>query len=79
MTNQCDAPVICICGPEHSGSGRDVAGKMHYWDFHNYLGPTFTDKDGNVLEKQPMSPRNRAWKPFEEWLAIKKLRGDIKR
>ena len=73
------AAVIHLCShAQHIGSGRDVAGKMHYWEFHSYLGPTFTDKRGNVLKKQPMSPRNRAWKPFEEWLAIKHLKGDIK-
>jgi hypothetical protein len=70
---------IHICSnAEHIGSGRDRTGKMHYWEFHSYLGPTFTDAKGNVLKRQPMNANHKAWKPFEEWLAIKKLKKEIK-
>lgn len=76
MTNQ--RVVVHVCGPQHSGSGRDSRGKTHYWDFHDYLGPTFTDAKGNVLKRQPVKENDRRWKPFEEWLAAKRASGEIK-
>jgi hypothetical protein len=73
------APVVHICSlAEHIGSGRDVAGKTWHWEYHSYLGPTFTNKRGDVLKNQPMRANHRAWKPFQEWLNHKKLKGDIK-
>lgn len=71
--------IICLSSnAQHIGCGRDRLGKMWHWEFHSYLGPTFTDKKGNILKNQPMRPNHRAWKPFEEWLAHKRLKGDFK-
>jgi hypothetical protein len=44
------AVVVHISGPSCSGSGRDARGRMRYWDFHAYCGPTFTLMRSNVYE-----------------------------
>jgi hypothetical protein len=61
-----DAKVIHISMPDSCGSAV-VRGRTYYWDFHNYLGPTFTKKDGTVLKNQP-SEHHPVWGPFAEWL-----------
>jgi hypothetical protein len=76
MTNQ-RAVVVHISGPSFSGSGRDARGRMRYWDFHAYLGPIFTDANGNVLKRQPVKENDPAWKPFEAWFADKRAKGEI--
>lgn len=50
-----------------------VGGKTWYWTFHDYLGPTFTDADGEPLPKQP-GANARVWKAFEEWLSERRDR-----
>lgn len=71
-------PLHLLSLAEHTGSGKDRLGKTWYWEFHHYLGPTFTDASGNILKNQPMKENHRAWKPFNEWLTHKRLKGDIK-
>jgi hypothetical protein len=44
-----------------------IAGKTWRWEFHNYLGPTFLRKDGEMLKNQP-SERHPVWDKFNEWL-----------
>lgn len=56
------------CGPIsicsfHTASGTDG---RYCWDFSEMFGPTFTDKDGRELQKQPR-PGTRAWTAFEQW------------
>lgn len=50
----------------HTASGSGQVGKrVYYWDFSDMFGPTFTDKEGEPLEKQPM--RGPAWTAFKIW------------
>lgn len=58
------APGVIACsftdGVGHSPNGR------HHWEFSKMFGPTFTTKDGRILEKQP-SVHSAAWRAFEDW------------
>ena len=44
-----------------------VNGRTYYWDFHTYLGPTFTNKEGVMLKNQP-GEKHPVWKAFGKWL-----------
>lgn len=49
------------------GEGSAVVnGRTYYWDFHPYLGPTFTKKDGEMLKNQP-SEKHPVWVAFAAW------------
>ena len=50
-------------GGDH-GSGT-VDHRTYTWDFGRH-GPTFTDKKGEPLPRQPM--RGPAWEAFQAWL-----------
>jgi len=43
-----------------------VKGKTIFWEHSDMFGPSFTDKDGEILAKQP-GPRSAAWKAYEAW------------
>jgi len=62
--------VICIFPPPGSlkfGEGVDGNGKTWRWEFHPWMGPTFTRKDGKFLRNQP-GESSPAWAVFEAWL-----------
>jgi hypothetical protein len=44
-----------------------VQGRTWRWDFHEYLGPTFVDKHGNMLKRQP-GENHPVWDAFATWL-----------
>jgi len=55
--------VVCIS--DTTGKAK-VNGRWWHWEFHHYLGPSFTDKDGEPLRKSP--PENHpVWQAFGEW------------
>lgn len=41
-------------------------GRVYYFDWHKYLGPTFTRKDGEPLKRYP-SERHQLWPAFNAW------------
>lgn len=45
-----------------------AGGKRYYFEFSEMFGPTLTDKHGNILKRQPVSPNHPFWKPFNVWL-----------
>lgn len=50
------------------GEGRAVVnGKEWRWDFHEYCGPTFYNKDGEPRKNFP-SENHPVWKSFNKWL-----------
>lgn len=44
-----------------------VDGREWRWSFHNYLGPSFLKKDGE-LRKCQYPTNKKVWAAFEEWL-----------
>jgi hypothetical protein len=61
--------LICIFPPPGSlkfGEGPDRFGKVWRWEFHEYLGPGFLRKNGELLKNQP-SENSPAWDPFYDW------------
>ena len=53
----------CLCDAE--GSAK-VGTRLWRWEFHEYLGPTFVDKDGNSV-KCP-GENHPVWHAFNAWL-----------
>lgn len=44
-----------------------AGGKRYYFEFSEMFGPSLTDREGNILKRQPMSANHPFWKPFEVW------------
>jgi hypothetical protein len=52
----------------HDGEGFAVIGKRIYkWEFHEYCGPFFINKDGNPSKIQPRE-NHPVWPHFNNWL-----------
>lgn len=61
------------------GEGSAVVnGRTWRWDFHEYLGPTFVNKHGEMLKRQP-GPRNPVWPAFEQWVRERNARKRIEK
>ena len=61
--------LVCIFPPPGSlkfAEGKDINGKVWRWEFHDYLGPGFLRKDGELLKDQPKE-NSPAWDPFYDW------------
>lgn len=41
-------------------------GKTYHWEFNPMFGPSFTDAEGEILDRQP-GTRSHAWKAWEAW------------
>lgn len=57
-----------VCMPSAINQTVLVNGKTVYFDFSRHSGPLLTDKDGEPLKRQPMSPNHPFWGPFNKWL-----------
>jgi len=57
---------IYICSSHTATGQEEYNGKMYYFDFSDRFGPLFTNKRGDVLDKQP-GVRSYAWKAFNAW------------
>ncbi len=44
------------------------AGKSWRFEFSEMFGPALVDDDGEILDRQPTSPRNPFFGPFHQWL-----------
>lgn len=53
-----------------------VRGKTVYWEHSEMFGPSFTDKDGEILTRQP-GPRSAAWKAWQAWYDELKREGTL--
>jgi len=57
----------CIITVSDGEGSAVVSGRTWRWDFHDYLGPTFVDRHGNMLKRQP-GENHPIWKPFAAWV-----------
>jgi hypothetical protein len=60
------APNVIVCGPDGYGEAT-VNGRVYRWSFHEYLGPTFVNKDGSMSKTQP-GENHPVWNAFGAWL-----------
>jgi hypothetical protein len=54
-----------------------VDGRKWSFDFHDYLGPTFLKKNGEVRKCQ--NPKKAVWAAFEEWFQNYKAEKESKK
>jgi hypothetical protein len=57
--------------PDDYGQAR-VNGQVWRWDWHNYLGPIFLNKDGSDKKRQP-GPKHPVWRAVARWQKKRKL------
>jgi hypothetical protein len=69
MCQQQGIRVVCVFPPPGSvrfGEATDHRGKVWRWEFHEWMGPSFLRKDGELLARQP-GPKSPAWELFYRW------------
>lgn len=59
---------IYITGPDATGQGVKVGGKVICFDFDERFGPLVVDRYGEPLDRQPTNENAKFWPPFEAWL-----------
>ena len=58
--------VIHLCSFCEATGRTKVEGVWWQWEFHHYLGPTFIDKRGEMIDFPP--EKHPVWVRFERWL-----------
>lgn len=59
---------VYITGPDATGQGVKVGGKVVCFDFDERFGPLVVDRYGEPIDRQPTNENAKFWPPFEVWL-----------
>lgn len=57
--------VVHVCSFREATGRCKVDGVWWQWEFHHYLGPTFTDKHGEMIDFPEYG--HPVWVRFEVW------------